>query len=177
MSKKTTRMTCTYTATSVVYNHEVAKGEEWEVIGSKEYALAAIADRVFEGPKETQVTLAAYGLRALLADRTSQLRELGPAAVLEGMDQLYAALTEGQWNVTRKAAGRAARVDMVMVELIAKLKKIPASAAEEVVRKTEAGVLDAIKAKYQKEYDGLKAKAVKAAGETDLGDLLGEEDA
>lgn len=174
MSKKTTRMTCTYTNAAVIYKHEVAKGDSWEVVDSRTYMMGDLDRTVFEGPNESAVTLAAYGLRALLADRTSQLRALGPAAVLEGMDQLYEVLKAGDWNVARKASA-ASRIDMVLVELIAKLKKIPASAAEEVVRKTPAETLEAIKVKYAKEYEAMKAKAQKAASETDLGDLLDEE--
>lgn len=174
MSKKTTRMTCVYTADAVVYNAEVKVGDDWKVEEQKTYNLAGIADRVYEGPNDSKVTLAAYGLRALLADRTSQLREHGPAAVLEGMDQLYACLADGQWNVARKA-GAKARIDMVLVELVAKLKKVSVSAAEEVVRKTPAETLEAIKVKYAKDYEAIKAKAAKAAQETDLGDLLGDD--
>lgn len=175
MSKKTNRMTCTYTADAVVYNHEVKVGEEWKVEESRTYDLTKLAGMVYDGPNDTKVTLAAYGLRALLADRTSQLRELGPAAVLEGMDQLYEVLGDGAWNVARKAGG-AKRIDMVLVELVAKLKKIPVSAAEGVVRSTPAETLEAIKVKYAKEYQAIKAKADKAASETDLGDLLGEDE-
>lgn len=176
MSKKTTRMTCTYTDLKVVYRHEAAKGDDWEVVEERAYDMVPVQDKVYVGPNESAVTLAAYGLRALLADRTSQLRALGPAAVLEGMDQLYEVLKAGDWNVARKASA-ASRIDMVLVELIAKLKKIPASAAEEVVRKTPAETLEAIKVKYAKEYEAMKAKAQKAASETDLGDLLAEEEA
>lgn len=175
MSKKTTRMTCQYTNAAVTYNHEEKQGEDWKVVDSRTFELPAIADKVYDGPNGTKVTLAAYGLRALLADRTSQLRELGPAAVLEGMDQLYDVLVNGDWNVARKA-GAAKRIDMVLVELVAKLKKIPASAAETVVRSTPAETLEAIKVKFAKEYQAIKAKADKAASETDLGDLLGEEE-
>lgn len=175
MSKKTTRMTCTYTADAVVYNYEVKAGEDWKVEESRTYELTKLTGMVYDGPNDTKVTLAAYGLRALLADRTSQLRELGPAAVLEGMDGLYEVLVAGDWNVARKAGG-AKRVDMVLVELVAKLKKIPASAAEDVVRKTSAETLEAIKVKFAKEYEVIKAKAQKAATETDLGDLLGEDE-
>ena len=175
MSKKTTRMTCQYTDLKVTYKHEQKKGEEWEVVEERVYDMLPVQDKVYVGPNETTVTLAAYGLRALLADRTSQLRELGPAAVLEGMDQLYEVLVNGDWNVARKA-GAAKRIDMVLVELVAKLKKIPASAAETVVRSTPAETLEAIKVKFAKEYAAIKEKADKAASETDLGDLLGEDE-
>lgn len=175
MSKKTTRMTCKYTADAVAYNYEIKVGDEWKVEENRTYDLHLVADKIYDGPNGSEVTLAAYGLRALLADRTSQLRELGPAAVLEGMDQLYEVLVAGDWNVARKAGG-AKRVDMALVELIAKLKKIPASAAEEVVRKTPAETLEAIKVKFAKEYGAIKDKAQKAASETDLGDLLAGEE-
>lgn len=171
MAKKTERMTCTYTADAVVYNAERAEGDNWVVYDSRKYELAAIAGKVYEGPKEEKVTLAAYGLRALLADRTSQLRELGPKAVLEGMDALFEVLVAGEWNVARKAGG-AKRVDMVLVELIAELKACSMAAAEELVRKTPQETLAAIIAKYADKYAELKAKAAEAAGGVDLGDLL-----
>lgn len=175
MAKKTERMTCTYTADAVVYNAERANGDKWEVYDSRTFKLGGLLNNaVYDGPNDTKVTLAAYGLRALLADRTSQLRELGPKAVLEGMDSLFAVLTDPvnpQWNVARKAGG-AKRIDMVLVELIAELKACSMAAAEELVRKTPQETLAAIIAKYADKYAELKAKAAEAAGGVDLGDLL-----
>lgn len=171
MAKKTERMTCTYTAASVVYNFEREVEGKWVGVDSRKYEMADLTQKVYEGPKEEKVTLAAYGLRALLADRTSQLRELGPAAVLEGMDALYEVLVEGQWNVARKAGG-GKRLDMVLVELIAELKQISLGAAEELVKKTPAETIAAIIAKYQTRYNELKVKAVEGASGVDLGDLL-----
>ena len=167
---KTTRMTCKYTADSVVYNHEITVNGDWVVEDTREYKLEELAGKVYEDG-ESKVSLAAYGLRALLADRTSQLRELGPKAVLEGMDGYYDLLKTGQWKATRKAAGRA-RVDMVLVEVVAKLKKCPLAAAEELVRKAPAETIEALKVKYAKEYDAIAKKAADAEG-ADLDDLIG----
>lgn len=168
---KTTRMTCKYTNESVIYNHEITVNGNWVVEDTREYKLADLVNKVYEDG-ESKVSLAAYGLRALLADRTSQLRELGPKAVLEGMDGYYDLLRNGAWKATRKAAGRA-RVDMVLVEVVAKLRKCPLAAAEELVRKAPAETLEALKAKYAKEYDAI-AKKAEAVGDADLDDLLGE---
>lgn len=164
-------MTCNYTQAAVVYNFEKEIEGKWTCVDSRKYEMAGIADKVYAGPKDEKVTLAAYGLRALLADRTSQLRELGPAAVLEGMDALYEVLVAGDWNVARKA-GAGKRLDMVLVELIAELKQCSLAAAEELVKKTAPETLAAIIAKYQDRYDGLKAKAAEGAAGVDLGDLL-----
>ena len=168
---KTTRMTCKYTNESVVYNHEITVNGNWVVEDTREYKLADLVSKVYEDG-ESKVSLAAYGLRALLADRTSQLRELGPKAVLEGMDGYYELLQSGAWKATRKAAGGAKRVDMVLVEVVAKLKKCPLAAAEELVRKAPAETIEALKTKYAKEYEAI-AKKADAAGDADLGDLLG----
>jgi molybdopterin converting factor small subunit len=167
---KTTRMTCKYTNEAVAYNHEEQQNGEWVVVGTRVFELAELAAKVYEDG-DSKVSLAAYGLRALLADRTSQLRELGPKAVLEGMDGYYDLLKAGAWKATRKAAGRA-RVDMVLVEVVAKLKKCPLAAAEELVRKAPAETIEALKAKYAKEYDAIAKKAADAEG-ADLDDLIG----
>lgn len=168
---KTTRMTCKYNVNAVQYNHEELREGEWVTVGFKTYSVADVAATVYADGAE-MVSLAAYGLRALLADRTSQLRELGPKAVLEGMDGYYDLLAAGQWKATRKAAGGAKRVDMVLVEVVAKLKKCPLAAAEELVRKAPAETIEALKTKYAKEYEAI-AKKADAAGDADLGDLLG----
>lgn len=171
MAKKTERMTCNYTSSAVVYNFERETEGKWACVDSRKYEMAGLEGKVYEGPKDEKVTLASYGLRALLADRTSQLRELGPAAVLEGMDALYEVLKAGEWNVARKA-GAGKRLDMVLVELIAELKQCSLAAAEELVKKTPQETLAAIIAKYQEKYDALKAKATEGASGVDLGDLL-----
>lgn len=167
---KTTRMTCKYTKDAVIYNYEITVNGNWVIEDTRGYSLAEIENKIYEDG-ETQVTLAAYGLRALLADRTSQLRELGPKAVLKGMDGYYDLLKSGQWKATRKAGG-AKRVDMVLVEVVAKLKKCPLAAAEELVRKAPAETIEALKAKYAKEYAAVEAKARSAEAGADLGDLL-----
>lgn len=167
---KTTRMTCTYTNEAVIYNHEITVNGSWVVEDTRTYPLAEVKDKVYEDG-EAKVNLAAYGLRALLADRTSQLRELGPKAVLEGMDGYYDLLKSGQWKATRKA-GSAKRVDMVLVEVVAKLKKCPLAAAEELVRKAPAETIEALKVKYAKEYAAVEAKARSVEAGADLGDLL-----
>jgi hypothetical protein len=168
---KTTRMTCKYTNEAVAYNHEEQQNGEWVVVGTRVFELAELAAKGYEDGDST-VSLAAYGLRALLADRTSQLRELGPKAVLEGMDGYYDLLKAGQWKATRKAAGGQKRVDMVLVEVVAKLKKCPLAAAEELVRKAPAETIEALKTKYAKEYDAIAKKAADAEG-ADLDDLIG----
>lgn len=167
---KTTRMTCKYTNESVIYNHEITVNGNWVVEDTREYKLADLIGKVYEDG-ENKVSLAAYGLRALLADRTSQLRELGPKAVLEGMDGYYDLLRNGAWKATRKAGG-AKRVDMVLVEVVAKLRKCPLAAAEELVRKAPAETLEALKVKYAEEYEAI-AKKTEATADGDLGDLLG----
>jgi hypothetical protein len=168
---KTTRMTCKYTTDSVVYNHEITVNGNWVVEDTREYKLTELAGKVYEDG-ESKVSLAAYGLRALLADRTSQLREYGPKGVLEAMDNLYELLKAGEWKAKRKATGGQKRVDMVLVEVVAKLKKCPLAAAEELVRKAPAETIEALKVKYAKEYDAIATKAA-AAEDADLDDLIG----
>ena len=171
-SVKTTRMTCKYTNEAVAYNHEEQQNGEWIVVGTRVFELEGLVGKVYEDG-DSKVSLAAYGLRALLADRTSQLREFGPKAVLEGMDGYYDMLKAGAWKATRKAGARAQPVaDMVLVEVVAKLKKCPLAAAEELIRKAPAETIEALKAKYAEEYDAIAKKAASTEG-ADLDDLIG----
>lgn len=164
------RLVCNYTSTGVTYTaqeRDPANPEKWLDISTREYAITDRLALPYEDGDD-RVSLAAYGLRGLLADRTSQLREHGPAAVLEGMDSYYTMLVEGQWKATRKAAGRSA-VDMALVQVIADLKGVPLVAAMAAVNAATAEQVALLKAKYAEQYAAAQAQLTEG---TDLGDLL-----
>lgn len=165
------RLVCNYTSTSVSYTaqeRDPANPEKWIDISTREYMITDRLALPYEDG-DARVSLVAYGLRGLLADRTSQLREHGPAAVLEGMDSYYQMLVEGQWKATRKAAGRSSGPDMALVQVIADLKGVPLVAAMAAVNAATAEQVALLKAKYAEQYAAAQAQLTEG---TDLGDLL-----
>jgi hypothetical protein len=174
---KTDRMVCNLTEHTVTYIAQklyvdTTGKDTWEDTDSRVFAINPVDLSYTDG--ETRVNLAAYGLRALLADRTSQFRKLGPKAVLEGMDAYYANLLEGNWKMARTASG-GKKIDMILVELIAGKKNCPLATAEEMIKKATPEMVAALIAKFADEYEALKAKAEEA--DFDLDDLLADEEA
>ena len=116
MAKKTNRIECNMNAKAegkeVVFQYQEAKGEEWITVAEEAFSLAAVQGMLYEDG-EVFVSLAAYGLRAWLADRTSQFRTHGGKAVLEAMRTYYTeCLLAGKWKMSR-APGSRTKVDLV----------------------------------------------------------------
>lgn len=165
------RLVCNYTSTSVTYTaqeKDPADPSKWLATATREYAITDRLALPYEDGDDV-VSLVAYGLRGLLADRTSQLREHGPAAVLEGMDSYYAMLVEGQWKAKRSSTGRSSGPDMALVQVIADLKGVPLVAAMAAVNAATAEQIALLKAKYAEQYAAAQAQLAEG---TDLGDLL-----
>lgn len=164
------RLVCNYTSTGVSYTaqeKDPADPSKWLATATREYPLTGRLELPYDDGDDV-VSLAAYGLRALLADRTSQLREHGPAAVLEGMDDYYQMLVLGQWKAKR-ASAKASGPDMALVQVIADLKGVPLVAAIAAVNAATAEQVALLKAKYAEQYAAAQAQLTEG---TDLGDLL-----
>lgn len=171
MATKTERMICDMNNGMVTYKYQTlgSDGESWVTTDSREFAVSDVADLVYVDG-EAKVTMLAYGVRAWLADRTSQFRKLGGRAVLEAMDDYWETAKEGQWT-KRKGSTRSAGPDMALAQVIADLKGIDLLVAVEVLKTTDKAVQDALRAKYAKEYKAAQAAWDEAQG-VDLGDLL-----
>lgn len=172
-----TRMVCEHTATSVRYAAQGvvgfdAKGDLiWEEYDFRVYELTGLPEHFSDGDELR--TLAGYGLRAWLADRTSQFRKLGPAAVLQAMDSYFAeCLQKGQWAMKKAAAAKAPRIDPALVAVVAKMKGIPHATAEAAIGQLEAGALAALTAKLADAIAKERALMATAGSGVDLGDLL-----
>jgi hypothetical protein len=106
-----------------------------------------------------------YGLRAILADRTSDATKLG-INKLEWMAEIFEQLTKGEWNKKRVATGG---VDRALVHLIVELKGCTAIEAENALKASTREFKDALKDKYADELDRIRNDLNKPA--IDLTDL------
>lgn len=97
------------TVTIQVYDFEAETVEDQDV-----FVLADIAEKLRD-----RVTL--YGVKKLLMDRTSQVKE-NPKAKLAAMAEVMARLGEGEWTAERVGGGLG--IVSVEVEALAELKGI-----------------------------------------------------
>lgn len=89
---------------------------EAEVVKDQDvFVLADIADAKLRN------RIALYGLKKLLMDRTSQVKE-NPAAKLKAMAEVMARLEQGEWTAERQGGGLG--IVSVEVEALAELKGI-----------------------------------------------------
>ena len=172
-----TRMVCEHTATAVRYAAQGvigfdAKGDLiWEEYNHREYPLAGLPEFFTDG--DALRTLAGYGLRAWLADRTSQFRKMGPDAVLQAMDSYYAeCLQKGLWSMPRATGGKAPRIDPALIAVIVRMKNIPHATAEAALAKLSPDDLAALTAKLADAIAKERALMATAGADLDLGDLI-----
>ena len=172
-----TRMVCDHNMGGVRYAAQRCTGFDpkgdlvWEEYDFRVFNLSGLPETFTDGDELR--TLAGYGLRAWLADRTSQFRKLGPQAVLEAMDSYFAdCLQKGQWAMKKATAAKAPRLDPALVAVIAKMKSIPHATAETALAQLDAGALAAIAAKLGDAIAAERAAMAEAAAGLDLGDLL-----
>ncbi len=171
-----TRMVCDHTAAAVRYAAQHCVGFDtkgdliWEELDHREYGIADLPAVFADGDQLR--TLAGYGLRAWLADRTSQFRKMGPAAVLQAMDSYYAeCLQKGLWAMPR-ATGAKRGIDPALVAVVAKLKNIPYATAEAALGKLEADALTVLTAKLADKIAAEREAMATAGSGIDLGDLI-----
>ena len=138
-------------AGTVHYKQCVRNGEDWNVTSDALFNLDAL-------PNEIQDWCAVYGLRAVLADRTSDAKKLG-IDKLEWMREIYEMFKGGDWNKPR-ASG--AQVDKALVHLIVELKGCTAVEAEAALRQAGKEWIEAAKERYAEDLARIRRELVSA---------------
>lgn len=105
-------------------------------------------------PKEIQNELSLYGLRAALADRTSDAKKLGVNKA-EWMTTVFEQFVAGDW---KKTVVRAPAVDRALVHLIVELKKCNAIQAEAALKAAGKDFATALKTKYADRIAAINAE-------------------
>ncbi len=172
-----TRMVCDHNMGGVRYAAQSVVGFDtkgdliWEEYNHREYPLAGLPEFFTDG--DAMRTLAGYGMRAWLADRTSQFRKMGPDAVLQAMDSYYAdCLQKGLWSMPRATGGKAPRIDPALIAVIVRMKNIPHATAEAALAKLSPDDLAALTAKLADAIAKERALMATAGADLDLGDLI-----
>ena len=170
--RKNSQIACDFVGSKVVFIYQTRNDDDsWEDVSKAEFDTSLVKDIVYENGE----SFLAYGVRAWLADRTSQFRKVGSELeVLKAMQDYWAMATDPQeprWN-QKRASGTKASIDPALVRLIAELAGISEAVAMENVKKASKETLDALKAKYAEKYQAIAKEIAKEAGSVDLNDLL-----
>ena len=170
--RKTSQIACNYIGSKVEFAYQIRyEDDSWATMETATFDTNLVKDIVYENGE----SFLAYGVRAWLADRTSQFRKVGSEPeVLKAMKEYWAMATdptEPRWNQKRAGAGKAS-IDPAMVRLIAELAGISEAVAMENVKKASKETLEALKAKYAEKYQAIAKEIAQEAGSVDLNDLL-----
>ena len=170
--RKTSQIACDFIGSQVKFAYQIRNDDDsWATIETASFDTNLVKDIVYENGE----SFLAYGVRAWLADRTSQFRKVGSELeVLKAMQEYWAMATdptEPRWN-QKRAGGTKASIDPAMVRLIAELAGISEAVAMENVKKASKETLEALKAKYADKYQAIAKEIAKEAGSVDLNDLL-----
>ena len=166
------RMTCEMNGDDVTFSAQTRLHGDapWETLASKTFSYASFSDQFPNGE-----TIRAYGLRAWLADRTSQFKgTISNAALLDVMENYFnQCLAAGQWNMPRAAGSP--QVDRVLVLMISKMKNCGSLVAEANLKKLTPEQRSAIKERYADLYAEAEQELREAkATELGLEDLFAE---
>jgi hypothetical protein len=137
------------------------KGSEFTPIRSESFSYQDLPDTIRQ-------LLTAYGLRALLSDRTSDAKANG-VNKFDWMKQVYEQLQAGDWFAKRQGGGGG--IDYALVTLVAELKGITPIEAEAALRKVDKAVRDAIAEAHAVRLARIRAERIKAV-DADLTDLI-----
>ena len=170
--RKISQIACTMDHDNVTFLYQTRNDDDsWYTVESVKFDCSLVKDKVYEDGE----SFLAYGVRAWLADRTSQFRKVGfELEVLKAMQEYWAMATdptEPRWNQKRAVSAKAS-IDPAMVRLIAELTGISEAVAMENVKKASKETLEALKAKYAEQYQKIAKEIAKEAGSVDLNDLL-----
>ena len=170
--RKSSQIACNFVDSKVEFAYQIRNDDDsWATIETAAFDTNLVKDIVYENGE----SFLAYGVRAWLADRTSQFRKVGSELeVLKAMQEYWAMATdptEPRWNQKRASAGKAS-VDPAMVRLIAELTGISEAVAMENVKKASKEVLEALRIKYAEQYKEILKDIAQEAGSVDLNDLL-----
>lgn len=120
-------------------------GDEWRELAEFDWSLIPLA---------VQDELSLYGLRAALADRTSDAKKLNVNKA-EWMQEVFQQFKNGDW---KKKAVRAAGVDRALVHLIVELKECNAIQAEAALKAAGKDFATALKTKYADRIAAINAE-------------------
>ena len=170
--RKNSQIACTMDHGIVTFLYQIRNDDDsWTTVETATFDTDLVKNIVYENGE----SFLAYGVRAWLADRTSQFRKVGSELeVLKAMQEYWAMATdpaEPRWNQKRASAGKAS-IDPAMVRLIAELTGISEAVAMENVKKASKETLEALRAKYAEKYQAIAKEIAKEAGSVDLNDLL-----
>ena len=170
--RKISQIACTMDHDIVTFLYQTRNDDDsWYTVKSLKFDCSLVKDVVYENGE----SFLAYGVRAWLADRTSQFRKVGSELeVLKAMQDYWAMATDPQeprWNQKRAVSGKAS-IDPAMVRLIFELTGISEAVAMENVKKASKETLEALKAKYAEKYQAIAKEIAQEAGSVDLNDLL-----
>ena len=170
--RKISQIACDFVGSKVKFAYQTRNDDDsWYTVETAEFDTNLIKDIVYENGE----SFLAYGVRAWLADRTSQFRKVGSELeVLKAMQEYWAMASDPinpQWNQKRAGAGKTS-IDPAMVRLIAELTGISEAVAMENVKKASKEVLEALRIKYAEQYKEILKDIAQEAGSVDLNDLL-----
>ena len=170
--RKTSQIACDFVGSKVVFVYQTRNDDDsWADVSKAEFDTSLVKDKVYENGE----SFLAYGVRAWLADRTSQFRKVGSELeVLKAMQEYWAMATdptEPRWNQKRAVSGKAS-IDPALVRLISELTGISEAVAMENVKKASKETLEALKVKYAEQYQKIAKEIAQEAGSVDLNDLL-----
>lgn len=161
----TLKLKCEYQNTDGIVTYiegTQLKGEKFEEIRRVDFFRGDIPST----DNNIVAYLTNYGLRAILADRTSDAKNLG-VNKLDWMQEIFEQFKQGQWTVKRVATGG---VDRAMIHLIVELKGCTAIEAEGALKQASKEWKEAVKEKYEDELTRIR-KDLAAASVVDLTDL------
>ena len=170
--RKTSQIACNFAGSIVEFAYQIRNDDDsWATVETATFDTDLVKDIVYENGE----SFLAYGVRAWLADRTSQFRKVGSELeVLKAMQDYWEMATDPQeprWNQKRSVSAKAS-IDPAMVRLIAELTGISEAVAMENVKKASKETLEALKVKYAEQYQKIAKEITKEAGSVDLNDLL-----
>ena len=170
--RKTSQIACNFIGSKVEFAYQIRNEDDsWATVETATFDTNLVKDIVYENGE----SFLAYGVRAWLADRTSQFRKVGSELeVLKAMQEYWAMVTDPtdpRWN-QKRASGSKTSIDPAMVRLIAELTGISEAVAMENVKKASKETLEALKVKYAEQYQKIAKEIAQEAGSVDLNDLL-----
>lgn len=170
--RKTSQIACNFVGSKVEFAYQIRNDDDsWATIETATFDTNLVKDIVYENGE----SFLAYGVRAWLADRTSQFRKAGSELeVLKTMKDYWEMATdptEPRWNQKRAVSNKAS-IDPALVRLIAELTGISEAVAMENVKKASKEVLEALRIKYAEQYKEILKDIAQEAGSVDLNDLL-----
>ena len=170
--RKTSQIACNFIGSKVEFAYQIRNDDDsWATVETATFDTNLVKDIVYENGE----SFLAYGVRAWLADRTSQFRKVGSELeVLKAMQEYWEMATdptEPRWN-QKRSSGNKASIDPALVRLIAELTGISEAVAMENVKKASKETLEALKVKYAEQYQKIAKEIAQEAGSVDLNDLL-----